>query len=102
MGIGISLILIAVGAVLTWAVNADVSGLDINTVGVILLVVGIVGLLLTLLLWSSWAPIRRREAVVEGEPGYVRDSRPVREAPARRRTTIVEHDDDVAPGPPAL
>ena len=40
MGIGVSLILIAVGAILTWAVNATVSGLDINTVGVILMVVG--------------------------------------------------------------
>ena len=36
MGIGVSLILIAAGAILTWAVNATVSGVDINTVGVIL------------------------------------------------------------------
>lgn len=54
MGIGVSLILIAVGAILTWAVTADVSGLDINTVGVILMVVGIAGALISLAFWSSW------------------------------------------------
>jgi hypothetical protein len=59
MGIGISLILIAAGAILTWAVNATVSGLDINVIGVILMVVGIVGLLLSLAFWSSFAPGRR-------------------------------------------
>ena len=54
MGIGVSLILIAVGAILTWAVNASVSGLDITTVGVILMIVGVVGLLLSLVFWASW------------------------------------------------
>ena len=54
MGIGVSLILIAVGAILTWAVNATVSGVDINAVGVILMIVGAVGLLLSLMFWSSW------------------------------------------------
>ena len=43
MGIGVSLILVAAGAILTWAVSADVSGVDLTTVGVILMVVGIVG-----------------------------------------------------------
>lgn len=54
MGIGVSLILIAVGAILTWAVSATASGVDITAVGVILMVVGAVGLLLSLLFWSSW------------------------------------------------
>ena len=54
MGIGVSLILIAAGAILTWAVNATVSGLDINTVGVILMIVGAIGLVLSLMFWSSW------------------------------------------------
>ena len=53
MGIGVSLILIAVGAILTWAVNATVSGLDINTIGVILMVVGAIGLVLSLMFWST-------------------------------------------------
>ena len=54
MGIGVSLVLIAAGAILTWAVETSVSGLDINVVGVILMVVGCVGLLLSLAFWSSW------------------------------------------------
>jgi hypothetical protein len=70
MGTGVSLILIAVGAILTWAVNATVSGLDINTVGVILMVVGLVGLVLSLMFWSSWGGFggpasRRRTTYVE-------------------------------------
>jgi hypothetical protein len=55
MGLGVSLILIAVGAILTWAVNADVSGLDVNAIGVILMIVGFIGGLLSLVFWSSWA-----------------------------------------------
>jgi Domain of unknown function (DUF6458) len=77
MGIGVSLILIAVGAVLTWAVDATVSGLNINAVGVILMIVGVVGLLLSLMFWSSWggpAGMRRRTTttyVDDGPPpGY--------------------------------
>ncbi len=54
MGIGLSLILIAAGAILTWAVTAEASGIDLNTVGVILMVVGIVGAVLSLVFWSSW------------------------------------------------
>lgn len=54
MGIGVSLILAAAGAILLWAVDAEVSGLDISTVGAILLVVGIAGALLSLVFWSSW------------------------------------------------
>jgi hypothetical protein len=72
MGLGVSLFLIAAGAILTWAVSAEVSGVDIQVVGVILLVVGIVGLLLSLMFWSSWggpgAFTRRREYVEEGPP----------------------------------
>ena len=54
MGIGVSLILIAVGAILTWAVSAEVSGVDLQTVGIILMVVGAVGGLISLIFWSSW------------------------------------------------
>jgi hypothetical protein len=54
MGLGVSLILIAVGAILTWAVEADVSGLDVNAVGVILMIVGLIGGLFSLAFWSSW------------------------------------------------
>ena len=47
MGISFSLLLIAAGAILAWAVNAEVSGVDIQVVGAILLIVGIVGLVLS-------------------------------------------------------
>jgi hypothetical protein len=75
MGIGVSLILIAAGAILTWAVDATVSGLSIHTIGVILMVVGVVGLLLSLMFWSSWggpAGVRRRTTYVDDAPppGY--------------------------------
>ena len=53
MGIGVSLLLIATGAILTWAVNAEVSGIDLQTVGIILMVVGAVGGLISLIFWSS-------------------------------------------------
>jgi beta-lactamase regulating signal transducer with metallopeptidase domain len=53
MGIGTSLLLIAVGAILYFAVNADISGLEISTIGLILMVVGIIGLLISLFFLSS-------------------------------------------------
>ena len=54
MGIGVSIILIAAGAILTWAVNASVSGLELQTIGVILMVVGAIGLQISMIFWSSW------------------------------------------------
>ncbi len=73
MGIGVSVFLIAVGAILAFAVNASVSGINIATVGVILMVVGGIGLLATLLVF---APRRRasvvQERVVE-DRGVIRD-----------------------------
>jgi hypothetical protein len=71
MGIGVSLILIAVGAILTWAVNATVSGLDINTIGVILMIVGAIGLVLSLMFWSTWGGVggtRRTTTYVDDGP----------------------------------
>ena len=54
MGIGVSLLLVAAGAILVWAVNATVSGLELHTIGWILLIVGAAGALLSLIFWSSW------------------------------------------------
>lgn len=62
MGIGVSIFLIAVGAILTFAVHATLSGVSIQTIGVILMVVGALGLIVTLLIWG---PRRRSGAVVE-------------------------------------
>lgn len=64
MGIGVSLILIAVGAILTWAVSAEVSGVDLQTVGVILMVVGAAGALISLVFWSSWGGFGGRDTTV--------------------------------------
>ncbi|HYH89210.1 MAG TPA: DUF6458 family protein [Solirubrobacteraceae bacterium] len=52
MGIGTSIFLIATGAILYFAVNADVSGLEISTVGLILMIVGVLGLIISLYLMS--------------------------------------------------
>jgi len=59
MGIGASITLIAIGAILAFAVNASISGLDINVIGIILMVCGVLGLLLTLLVFG------RRDRAVE-------------------------------------
>ena len=55
MGISGSLVLIAAGAILKWAVTATVSGINLQTIGVILMIVGGLGVLLSLVFWSSWA-----------------------------------------------
>jgi hypothetical protein len=60
MGIGTSLFLIAVGAILYFAVDASVSGIEITTVGIILMVVGVLGLLISLFFLSQ----ARRDTVV--------------------------------------
>jgi hypothetical protein len=65
VGIGVSLFLIAVGAVLTFAVEVEAQGFDINTIGVILMIVGAVGLVLSLIFWSSWGGFHRREVYVD-------------------------------------
>jgi beta-lactamase regulating signal transducer with metallopeptidase domain len=61
MGIGTSLFLIAAGAILRYAVSDSVSGVDLTTVGLILLIVGIVGLVISLFMTFAYA---RRETVV--------------------------------------
>jgi hypothetical protein len=59
MGIGVSIFLLAVGAIMTFALNAEVSGLDLDTVGVILMVVGVIGLVFSMMFWSSWGGFNR-------------------------------------------
>ncbi|MEX2446685.1 MAG: DUF6458 family protein [Dehalococcoidia bacterium] len=54
--LGFSLFLVAVGAILTFAVRWSVQGVDIAAVGVILMIVGVVGMVLSLLFWTSAAP----------------------------------------------
>lgn len=73
MGITASLLLGAAGAVLIWAVNATVSGLNIHTVGVILLVVAIVGFIISLFFWSSWGGFGARGPGTPVAPPVARD-----------------------------
>ena len=92
MGIAVSILLIAVGAVLTWGVTAEAEGLNVNNIGVILMIVGLLGLVISMIFWSSWGGVRRRATYVEG--GTVAPT-----AAPRRRATVVE-ETEVAPGPP--
>jgi hypothetical protein len=69
MGIGTSIFLIAIGAILYFAVTADVQGLEISTVGLILMICGALGLLISLFFLGSWRrPPDDRPVVREREP----------------------------------
>ena len=67
MGIGVSVFLMAVGAIMTFALEASADGIDLDTVGIILMVVGALGLLLSLLFWRDAAPWATRERTVVRE-----------------------------------
>jgi hypothetical protein len=72
VGIGVSLLLIAAGAILVWGVTGEAAGVDVDAIGVILMIVGAVGLAISFLFWSSWGGPgyfgRRRETYVEEAP----------------------------------
>ncbi len=68
MTIGISIFLIAVGAILRYATNFSVQDIEIDTVGLILMIAGIAGLILALLQEMIWADRRRKTAYVEEQP----------------------------------
>ena len=93
MTLPVSLILIAVGAILTWGIEDRAEGINLDAIGVILMIVGLVGFLLALMLGPPWGPgWFGRGEYVEGAP--VR-----RRYGARRR--VVEEVDDVDAPPPA-
>jgi hypothetical protein len=95
MGLPVSLILIAVGAILAFAVNQDPDpAVDIDVVGWVLLLVGLAGLLLSLLLWERWGPGYWGWHRGPVEPGAY----PPRRSGYPRRRTVVEEEE--APGPP--
>ena len=68
MPLGTSIFLIAVGAILRYAVTASTSGINLQTVGLILIIVGIVGVVLSLFWMITWSPRRRADRVVERDP----------------------------------
>ena len=71
MGIGSSIFLIAVGAILYFAVNADVSGLEISTIGLILMICGALGLLISLFFLGSLRRGTTERTVVRERDPYV-------------------------------
>jgi hypothetical protein len=91
VGVPVSLILIAVGAILAFAINQDPgASVDIDVVGWILMIVGLVGLLLSLFWWERFGP---------GYWGWHRGPEPYGQGPGYpRRRTVVE--EDGPPGPP--
>jgi hypothetical protein len=98
MGLGVGLLLVAAGAILVWGVTEEPSGLNLDAIGVVLIVVGIVGFILSLLLWRSW-----------WGPGYFSRSTYVEDGPGGpwysggrrgRRTTYYEEDAPPPDGPP--
>ena len=91
MGIGVSIFLIALGAILAFAVNVSSGGIDLNTIGVILMVVGVIGLAVTMLILNGgggWYGGGRRTTVVEDS--YVDEVNP---APVSRRRVVRRRDD---------
>lgn len=72
MGIGVSIFLLALGAILTFAVEFDISGLDIRVVGIILMICGLIGLVLALVAMNNG----RRAAGPVVEERMYRDDRP--------------------------
>jgi uncharacterized membrane protein YidH (DUF202 family) len=74
MRIGVGIFLMVLGAILAFAVETDVPGINVNSLGVILLLIGLVAVLYSLLFWSSLTPWGRRRAtassrlVVEEQP----------------------------------
>lgn len=85
MGVPVSLILIAVGAILAFAIEQDPNpSVDIDVVGWVLMGVGLVGILLSLLWWERWGP---------GYWGWQRGY-------PRRRTVVEEQESPGPPGPP--
>jgi hypothetical protein len=85
MSLGVSIFLLVVGAILTFAVKVSTSGFDINVVGIILMIAGAVGLLLSLMFWSSLSPWRRRpptiDTVYDGGDRVVEERRIERDLP---------------------
>jgi hypothetical protein len=77
MGVGTSIVVFAIGAILRFATTVSTSNFNIHTIGVILMIVGAVGFLVSLVFWSSWGGFggysRRRRSVYRDGSGTVVD-----------------------------
>jgi hypothetical protein len=100
MGLVVSLILIAVGAILIWGVNAESTDFNVDAVGVILMIVGFVAFLLSMMMWRSfWGPgaFTSRRTYVEGDAPA---ATPAADPYAGGRRRIVHEEEDVGGPPP--
>lgn len=77
MGIGLSLLLVAAGAIMRFAVSVQGHGFNVHTTGLILMAVGGAGVVLSLVFWSRWGGFSRRPAAVASTPANVPSERPV-------------------------
>jgi hypothetical protein len=81
MGVGTSILLIAVGAILRFAVSVTATGFNLHAIGLILLIVGIVGLVISMFFWSSWGGFggrgyhRERRVASDGAGGFIEEDR---------------------------
>lgn len=87
MGIGTSIFLFAIGAILRFAVTVQTEGFNLHTIGVILMIVGAIGALFSLMFWSTWGGF--------GRTAYSDDPDVVVERPRRTRTVYVEKENRV-------
>jgi hypothetical protein len=94
MSIGVGILLMVLGAILAFAVEATTPGINVNALGIILLLIGLVAVLYSLLFWSNLSPwgrrrIAARRTVVEERPVRVVEERPV-EVVEERPVEVVE------------
>jgi hypothetical protein len=94
MSIGVGIFLMVLGAILAFAVEATTPGINVHTLGIILLLTGLVAVLYSLLFWSDLSPwgrrsVARRRTVVEERPVRVVEERPV-EVIEERPVEVIE------------
>lgn len=104
MGIGTSIFLLAVGAILRYAITVTTTGINLHAVGDILMIVGIVGIVISLVFWSSWGgfggygrprgTLMDRRTVVERDPLIERHT-VVERDPIIQRRTVIERDPEL-------
>jgi len=83
MGVGTSIVLIAAGAILRFAVSVTTTGFNLHSIGLILMIVGALALVLSIFFWSSWGGFsgasggsrRQRRVTQDGAGGYVEEDR---------------------------
>ena len=84
MGVGPSIVLIAAGAILRFAVSVTTTGFNLHTIGLILMIVGALALVLSIVFWSSWGGFggsaaggyrRQRRVTKDGAGGFVEEER---------------------------